>query len=174
MEEKVNKNTWFNLAKKHVYLLFIISVLSLTPIFAWHFGFGDISLIEPLDNRDVARLLATMTFPLTGIMVFVLNQILELLAEYSSGDYPLTHVVTTYTYIGVAAIATVIESAVIGILSFQYFKSGGETLLTIAICLLLPLFVLLIVNTAFFFIYAMKNPKKNKRGLECDRINNDR
>ncbi|MCL2642860.1 MAG: hypothetical protein FWD52_05065 [Candidatus Bathyarchaeota archaeon] len=146
------KKTW----EHHGYAI-IIAILVITPIVAWFIGFGRIDTISfstSLDEKkeELARLLVSISFPMTGVLLFVLGQSLTYREKYRG---KIGRLVTAYHYIGVISGITVVGSAIIGLLSMQYFKSGGDTLLVSALCLLLSILVLLIINTISFCIYTM-------------------
>lgn len=158
----MSKNTVCDLAvgfiEKYGYFALAI-VLAITLIFAGHFRFD--SFASTTDPVELARLMTSIAFPMTAIMIFVSGQSLGLRQKYlNKTDY----MAKVYAKISVTSTVALIGSAITGLLSLQYFKSGGDTLLVIALYLFLSIIVLLIVNTVFFTIYALG--KTAKQGID--------
>jgi len=144
---------WKTVWEQHGYSI-IACILLIVPFVAWISGFGRINPVDVKGNEEVARLITSISFPMTGILLFVLGQSLTYREKYS--DEPrVERLVTAYTYIGVTSGITVVGSAIIGLLSLQYYKSGGNMLLVGALCFLLSILVLLVINTVSFCIYTM-------------------
>jgi hypothetical protein len=152
MSKKTMRDLVVGFIEEHAYCTLIV-VLSITLVFAIAFKFGRIDTIS--DPEELARLITSITFPMSGILLFVLNQSLDLRGKYSDKRNVLDRIVDTYTQMSVISAITLIGSAVTGLCSFQYFKSAGDTWLVVAIYAFLLLLVLLIVNTVFFTIYTL-------------------
>jgi len=149
--------------EKHGYLL-LICILVISLFVALRAGFGRIDLTVTSET-DVARLIATIAFPMSGIMLFVLGQSLVLREKYDDVECPISRIVTAYTHMSVISAITLVLSAITGLLSFQYLKSAGDVLLSVSIYFFLSVFILLIVNTTFFTIYTI-NVKKTIQTIE--------
>ena len=147
------------LIENHAYCTLVV-VLAITLVFAVALGFGRIA--PTTDPQEVARLITSITFPMSGILLFVLNQSLDLRGKYSDKQNVLDRIVNTYTQMSIISAITLVASAITGLCSFQYFKSAGDIWLVIAIYAFLLLLVLLIVNTVFFTIYTLTVKKTIK------------
>jgi uncharacterized membrane protein len=155
MGNSVPEKTMYDLAadciEKYGYLILVV-VLAITLIFAVVLGFGN---VDSEQEGETARLIASISFPMSGIMLFVLGQSLSLYDKYGSDRNVLDRVVDAYKHMSVISAITLVGSALTGLFSFQYYKSGGDTLLIVAIYFFLSTLVLLIINTIFFTIYTL-------------------
>lgn len=147
--------------EKYHYLILAV-VFAITIISAIIFDFGRIDLMSPSDKKELARLTTSLAFPMTGIMIFVLGQTLSLRKDYT-GKNPVDYIANVYIKMSAISATTLVASAIIGLLSFQYFKSGGDIWLIIALYLFLSILILLIVSTIFFAIYTLGKTVKNMR-----------
>ncbi|MDR0460898.1 MAG: hypothetical protein LBH62_05635 [Nitrososphaerota archaeon] len=169
MSKETMSDSAVNCIEKHTLCILTI-VLAMVLVFAVAFDFGRIDTITA-DLSELARLTASITFPMSGILLFVLNQSLDFREKYGvryekdNVHYPIPRIVNTYTCMGVISAITLVMSAITGLLSFQYFKSGGDMWLTVSLYFFLSVLILLIVNTIFFTIYTM-NIKKTIRTRE--------
>jgi hypothetical protein len=157
MSEKTVCDSVVGFIEKHAYCT-IVAVSAITLVFAIALGFGRIDTIS--DPEELARLITSIAFPMTGIMVFVLNQSLSLRQNYLG---KIDDIAKVYAKISATSAITLVGSAITGLLSFQYYKSGGDVLLCIALYVFLLILILLIINTVFFTIYALE--KKIERGI---------
>jgi len=152
MSKKTMRDSVVTFIEEHTYCTLIV-VLAITLAFAIALGFGRIDTIS--DPVELARLIASISFPMSTILLFVLNQSLDLRGKYSEKRNVLDRIVDTYTKMSVISAATLMGSVITGLCAFQHFKSAGDTWLVIAIYAFLLLLVLLIVNTVFFTIYTL-------------------
>jgi len=142
--------------------LIIAVILAVTLVFAVVLGFGRIDLMSSGDKIELARLMSSITFPMTGILLFVLGQTLSLRKKFAQRN-PIDHIAAVYTKMSATSAITLVVSAITGLLSFQYFKSGGDILLIVALYLFLSILTLLIVNTVFFVAYTLGKDVKNMK-----------
>ena len=153
MTKKTMCDSVVGFIEKHTYCALAV-VLAMTLVFAIVLDFGSIDAIS--DPEEVARLMVSITFPMSGILLFVLNQSLDLRGKYSENRNVLDRIVDTYTKMSVISAITLVGSAITGLCSFQYFKSAGDDILiVIAVYAFLLILALLIVNTVFFTIYTL-------------------
>jgi len=143
--------------KKNWFTILLVAIVILTPFFVWQSGFCNIvSIVEDGNDADIAKLITSMTFPMTGVLVFVSNQSLTYLKQYKDGKSRLYNRETAYTCMCCISVATIVACAMASLLSFQYFKSGGDLWLSSALCALLTILTWLILNAVSFCISVLK------------------
>jgi hypothetical protein len=147
--------------KNNLPVLLMVVVAILIPLIALASGFCSIDLMNPLDKKDLARLLATMTFPLTGVMTFVLTKALDLREDYNQYSRVVQSKVVWYTSVCWASALTIVGCTITGLLSLRYITTGAtsDTLLVGALCLVMSILILLIFNVLLFFLYTLTKRK---------------
>jgi hypothetical protein len=170
MSKKTMRKLIVSCIEKYSYLILIL-VWAISLVVAWRIGFGRVDNVV-VDKTELARLIAIITFPTSGILLFVLGQSLNLRDKYA-GQSPIDRIVTAYTYMSVISAITIVVSAITGLLSFIYFKSAGDTLLMVALYFFWSTLILLIINSILFTIYTIivRNTIKNM-GAICN-VSND-
>jgi hypothetical protein len=64
---------WKTVWERHGYSI-IAGILIIVPFAAWFIGFGKIDPMDVKKNEEIARLIASISFPMTGVLLFVLGQ----------------------------------------------------------------------------------------------------
>ncbi|MDR0372436.1 MAG: hypothetical protein LBI79_02570 [Nitrososphaerota archaeon] len=141
--------------KKNLPAFFMLAVAVLIPLFALWSGFCSVDLVG--NKEGLAILLATMTFPLTGVMIFVLTQALKLRGDYNQFGMVVKSKVTWYTVMCWASALTIVECVTTGLISLRYITTGAtaDVLLVGALCLVMSISILLVFNVLLFFMYTL-------------------
>jgi len=143
--------------EQRTFMLSVTVVLILTFCFAWLSGFYNVALMALADKKELARLIATVVFPLSGILTFVFTQSINLREKLRKSQFTKPIQLTACTRLSQISTATVILCALAGLLSIYYFKSVSEKAtvsdmpLVGGLCLLSSIFVLLIFNVVYFY-----------------------
>jgi len=146
---------WLNIKREgKIFLIFVILLSIVMPVlFALMGGFCNINSVSLLDKKELARLLATLTFPLTGVLVFVLTQALTLREKYD-GEIHLPEV-TAYTIMCWVSAFTIVECVITSLFSIQYFKTFCDVWLIIALGFALLILGSLIFSALIFCAYTL-------------------
>ncbi|MDR1993965.1 MAG: hypothetical protein LBQ98_10845 [Nitrososphaerota archaeon] len=155
MNEKIKKSI-----QEHKYALFLILAVIISTLIlflAWQGGFCNIDMIKlDTDKQELARLMASVSFPMTGVLTFVLTQALKLHDDYKKSDRPaIKRKSKPYSYMCWASGVTIIGCAITGLFSIQYFKSMVDVWLISALYVLLLILLMFILNILYFCIYTL-------------------
>jgi len=147
--------------RENLPVILMVVVAILIPLFALLSGFCNVDALDSLGKENLARLLATMTFPLTGVLLFVLTEALKLRTVYNQPGCEVTPRVIWYTVMCWASALAIVGCATTGILSLRYITTAAtaDVLLVSALCLVLSILILLIFNVLLFFTYTLTRRK---------------
>jgi hypothetical protein len=135
-------------------MLLLVVIFILVPIFTYLSGYSNIvTSLSDVTKDGLAKIFVTMTFPLTGVMVFVLGQAVNLRRE------AIEHHIETdkkgYAFMSWMSVIALATSAIIGIVSVHYIITVNNTWLILSLYLVPLVLVLLIINALLFCIYTL-------------------
>jgi len=139
------------------FLFAVIGILAITSILAFVSGFYNVDSMSPNDKKDLAKSIASIVFPMSAILTFVLTQTVVLRGKLEHSKFDRTSQLTACTRLCHTSISTVMLCAVTGALSIYAFKSANDVLLSGSLYFLSLIFALLIFNVLYFYYtYAAK------------------
>ncbi|MCL2475698.1 hypothetical protein [Candidatus Bathycorpusculum sp.] len=124
-----------------------IVVLFLT----WRSGFGDVNLIK--DTDGISKIFATMTFPLSGVTIFVLGKAEK--GYHEAIRYDIRAIKKGYAIIIGASILILAMSVISGLVSVYYIFTEITPWLTFALYLVPLVLALLLANVIILCIYRL-------------------
>jgi hypothetical protein len=138
------------------FLILAMVLLISAFLFVLYGDFCSIDMMCSSDKKELSRLITSIAFPMTGVLTFVLTQALKLCKDYEKDDRTgIKRKAKPYHYMCWVSGVTIVGCAVTGLLSMQYFKSTCDIYLISALCLLLSILVVFILNILYFCIYTL-------------------
>ena len=137
--------------EKKRFLTSVIAILGIVSLIALISGFCNVTSMVSADKRELARLMASIVFPMSAILTFVFTQSLNLREKLSKSKFTRPIQLIACTRMSQISTATVTLCAVIGLLSIYYYKSSVDILLSVSLYLLPIVFALLVFNVLYFY-----------------------
>jgi hypothetical protein len=137
--------------EKKTFWTSIVILWGLTSFLTLVIGFCKINPLDLVGNRELARLMASIVFPMSAILTFVFTQSLNLHKELSASKFTRPIQLTACARMSQISTATVVLCAITGMISVYYLKSAVDILLSISLYLLPLIFALLIFNVLYFY-----------------------